>query len=197
MNVPRLTIAAVFGLSIAAWPGSAGAQQRGADYVFTDDEGHLVLRYAGADSSGLTASQFEEVSNVELSTMVHDRLRADTLFEAEPIDATWAGPMKARLARYIRKTGSEFTEVHVECRSASCRLVLQQRSPTWSVGEHRALMGVAQLAVQSFIDANPGSFEPVFLIAGHYQEPDRPYMSLFLRRAAITPDSGKGRRTRP
>jgi len=193
MPVSRLRIAAVFGLSIAVLAGQAVAQQRGADYVFKDDEGHLVLRYAGTDSSGLTASQFDEVSNVELSTMVHDRLRADALFEAEPVDANWARPMKARLASYIRKTGSAFTEVHVECRSASCRLVLEQRLPTWSVEEHRALMGVAQRAIQGFIEANPGSFEPVFLIAGHYQEPERPYMSLFLRRTAAASESGKAR----
>jgi hypothetical protein len=177
-----LTFAAVFAATVAVWPGAAAAQGAG-DFVFTDAEGHLVLRFAGAEASGLDASQFEEIANVELSTMVHDRLRADAVFEVEPVDSTWAESMAARVAEHVRQAGSEFSEVHVECRSASCRLVLDHPS-TWSVEAHRALMRVAQRIVQAFIEANPATFEPVFLIAAHYQEPERPYMKLFLRRAA-------------
>jgi len=176
---PALAFATSFCLAVAVWPGHAAAQ----DFVFTDDEGHLVLRYAGAESSGPDANQFEEIANVELSTMVHDRLRADTLFEAEPVDSQWAASMETRIAGHVRQAAPEFSAVHVECRSASCRLVLEHAS-TWSVEAHRTLMNVAQRVVQKFIEANPASFEPVFLIAAHYQEPERPYMKLFLRRAA-------------
>jgi hypothetical protein len=181
MRVSAFTIAASFGMAIALWPGRAAPQGVG-DFVFTDAEGHLVLRYVGAESRGLNANEFEEISNVEMSTMVHDRLRADAVFEAEPVDAKWAESMETRIAGHVRQAGPEFSAIHVECRSASCRLVLDH-SNTWSVEAHRALMRVAQRVVQKFIDANLASLEPVFLIAAHYQEPERPYMKMFLRRA--------------
>lgn len=169
-------------IALAIFPGHAAAQG-GGDFVFTDDEGHLILRYVGTDSGHLDANQFDEVGNVELSTMVHDRLRADTVFEMEAVDTKWSRPTAARIARHLRHSAPEFSDVHVECRSVSCRLVLEQRSATWSVQAHRELMGTTQRVVQQFIEANPATFEPVFLIAGQYQEPDRPYMKLFLRRA--------------
>ena len=182
MRVSVLAVAASFALALTAFPGRASAQGAG-DFVFTDDEGHLILRYVGTDSGHLDAHQFDEVGNVELSTMVHDRLRADTIFETEPIDAKWSKPTATRIARHLRHAAPQFSDVHVECRSASCRLVLQQRAATWSVQAHRELMGRTQQVVQKFIEANPATFEPVFLMAGQYQEPDRPYMKLFLRRA--------------
>lgn len=180
MRFSRLTIAALFGLAVAVWPQLAATQDE-RDFVFTDDEGHLILRFAGAEPGGLDANQIEEIVNVQLSTMVHYRLRADAVFEAEPVNSEWADSMESRIERHVSKTGSEFSMITVECRSASCRLVLEHSSG-WSVSEHQSLMGIAQLVIQAFIKASPASFEPVFLIAAHYQEPENPYIKLFLRR---------------
>lgn len=179
MRFSVLTIAASLGLA-AAWPRLAATQDE-RDFVFTDEEGHLVLRFAGADE--LNDNQFEEIVNVQFSTMVHDRLRADVMFEAEPVDLQWADPAAARIERHVSNTGSEFSSVDVECRSASCRVVLEH-VPTWRVSEHQVLMGAAQRVIQAFIEADPDSFEPVVLIAAHYQEPERPYIKVFLRRTA-------------
>jgi hypothetical protein len=176
-------------LAVAVLPQLA-ATQDDRDFVFTDEEGHLVLRYAGAGPDGLDANQMEEIVNVVLSVMVHDRLRADAVFEAEPVDSQWADSMEARIERHVSETGPEFSAVDVECRSASCRLVLEHAS-TWSVSEHQSLMGIAQLVIQAFIEANPASFEPVFLIAAHLQEPGNPYIKLFLRRAAGRNQAGQ------
>lgn len=182
VRLSALLLAASFGVTVAVWPQLAAAQDQ-TDFVFTDAEGHLVLRFAGAKPGGLDENQLEEIVNVQLSTMVHDRLRADAVFEAEPVDSKWAESMESRIERHVRETGSGFSAVDAECRSASCRLVLEHAT-TWSVEAHRALMGIAQQAIRRFIDANPASFEPIFLIAAHYQEPEKPYMKLFLRRAA-------------
>jgi len=185
MRFSALTIAVSVGLAVAVWPQLAATQDE-RDFVFTDDEGHLVLRFAGAGSGGpggLDANQRDEIVNVQLSTMVHDRLRADAAFDAEPIDSEWADSMEPRIERHMRETGPEFSAIHVECRSASCRLLLEH-SGGRSVSEHRALMGAAQHVIQAFIEANPTSFKPVFMIAAHYQEPESPYLKLFLRKAA-------------
>jgi hypothetical protein len=90
--------------------------------------------------------------------------------------------MAPRIERHVSDTGPEIPAVTVECRSASCRLVLEHAS-TFRVAEHQSLMGIAQRVVQTFIETNPASFEPFVLIAAHYQEPERPYLKLFLRRA--------------
>lgn len=169
-------------MAAAFWSQGAAAQDD-RDFVFTDEDGHLILRYAGVEAGGLSSDQIDEIANLQLSTMVHDRLRADARFEAEPIDSKWAAAMEPRLAKRLSNIGPPFSGVHVECRSASCRVLLEH-SDGRSVAEHRALMGSAQRAVRAFIEAHPGSFEPAFLIAAHYQEPEAPYLELFLRRAA-------------
>lgn len=182
LRLSALTIAASVGLAAALWPQPAATQGE-RDFVSTDDEGHLILRFAGTEDRGLDADQLEEILNVQLSTMVHDRLRADSAFEAEPVDSRWAASMEPRIERLVSEMGPEFSAIDVECRSDSCRLLLEHAS-TWSVSAHQSLMGTAQRVIQAFIEDNPGSFEPVFLIAAHYQEPESPYMKLFLRRAA-------------
>jgi hypothetical protein len=182
MRFSALVIAASFVWAGACGPRLAAAQGE-RDFVFTDDEGHLVLRFAGAEPGGLDENQMEEVVNVQLSTMVHDRLRADTVFEAEPVDSKWADSMEARIEGRVSEIGAAFSAMNVECRSVSCRVVLEH-SGGRSVSEHQSLMETVQHAFRAFIAANPGSFEPVFLIAGQYQEPENPYIKLFLRRAA-------------
>lgn len=168
----------LLGLAVAL-SAHAAAAQVGRDFVFTDADGHLVLRFPGTTPD---ANQLEEMSNVHLSTMVHDRLRADFLFEAEHLDAEWAHPMESQLEQLHSSLGREFSKLDAECRSASCRLVLEH-SPTFEVAAHQALMGIAQRVFQEFIEANPGSFERVSLMTGHYQEPDPPFMKVFLQRA--------------
>jgi hypothetical protein len=159
MRFLALAIAASFGLTVALWPKPA-ATQDDRDFVFADDEGHLVLRFAGAEPGGLDANQMEEIVNASVSTMVHDRLRADVAFDAEPVASQWADSMEPRTERHVRAAGSECSAVNVECRSASCRLVLAHSNGR-SVSEHQALMGIVQLVMEAFIEANPAGFEPV------------------------------------
>ncbi len=182
MRFSALTIAASFGLAVAVWPQLATTQDERV-FVFTDEEGHLVLRFAGSEPGGLDTDQVDEIVNAEFSTMVHDRLRADIRFDSEPVDAQWADSMQPRIERHVRETGPEFSATNVECRSASCRLVLEHTS-RWRVSEHQSLMGNVQLVIQAFIESNPASFEPVFLITAYDQELETPHIKAFLRRAA-------------
>lgn len=182
MRFPASALATCLGLAILAWPPPAASQNE-RDFIFTDAEGHLALRFAGTGATGLSAQQIEDVANVELSIMVHERLRADAAFEAEPVDAEWAESTEARVAQHLSTTAPEFSPIDVECRSASCRIVLEHAGG-WSVAEHRWLMGIAQRAVEAFIAADPQTFEPVFMIAARYQEPAQPYISMILPRAA-------------
>jgi hypothetical protein len=176
-----LGVIASLALTATVWMRPAAAQDE-RDFVFTDDEGHLVLRFAGAGPSGLDAEQREEIVNVQLSTMVHDRLRADAQFEAEPVDATWAGPTTAELAQRVETLEPEFSLTALECRSESCRLELDHPGGR-RVAEHQSLMATVQRTIRALIDSDPASFEPVFMIAGHYQEPANPYLKVFVRRA--------------
>ena len=186
MRLVALTAAASFFAAFAAWPQLCAAQND-RDYVFTDDQGHLVLRFAGAEHGDLDETQRDEITNVQLSTMVHDQLRADALFDAEPVDSRWAGAMKVRIEKHLTDVAPEISAIHVECRSASCRLVLDH-SGGQTVAEHESLMDAVQRAVRAFIAADPASFERVFLIAAQYKEPGSPYIKVFLRRAAESRD---------
>lgn len=181
MRFPALTAEVSLCFVLAGAPLLAAAQND-RDYIFTDDQGHLVLRYAGAGPGGLTHDQMDEIVNVQLSTMVHDRLRADTVFEAEPIDPAWSKPTQAQLAEALTTALPEMSPLHVECRSASCRLLLGH-ADGHTVAAHQSLMDTAQHAVRAFLEDHPGQFEHVFLMAGHYKEPGGAYIKVFLRRA--------------
>ena len=174
-----LTVAASVGLVLVICSRQAAAQDD-RDYVFTDEEGHLVLRFAGAGSV-LDSDQRDEIFNAEFSSMVHDRLRADLRFDTEPVDSAWAGSMAPRIERHLREAGLDFSTMNVECRSVSCRLVLEhtRRLP---ISEHRSLRGHVQLVIQALIEADPSSFEPVFLIAAYDQEGETPHIKAFLQR---------------
>ena len=179
MRLSAVTIAASLGLAVALWPASAAQDER--DFMFTDEEGHLVLRFAGTGASGLDTDQIDEIVNAEFSRMVHDRLRADLRFDTEPLDSEWADAMEPRIRTHLRETGSGFAAIHVECRSTSCRLVLEHASRL-PISEHRTLMGHVQRALLAFIEAHPASFEPVFLIAAYDQEGATPHIKAFLQR---------------
>lgn len=174
-------IMAALGLGAAVLPCAAGAQGE-RDFVFTDEEGHMVLRFAGSGSGGLDADQMHEIINVSLSTMVHDKLQADIAFEAEPADPAWADAMVPRIERHVLDGRLELSALEVECRSLSCRLILEHSS-TPSVAQHQALMGDVQRLIRAFVDSD-GSFAPVFLIAAYYQEPAPPLLKVYLRRTS-------------
>ncbi len=184
MRSPILTIAGSICLAVA--PGLVAAQDE-RDFVFTDEDGHLVLRFAGSEPGGLEPDQVDEIVNAEFSTMVHDRLRADLRFDTEPVDSEWADPMQARLEEHLNGEGLSFSAVEVECRSASCRLVLEH-DVRWRLPEHRSRMGGVQRVIQDFMRADPGSFEPVFLITAYDQELETPHIKAFLERADMDMD---------
>jgi hypothetical protein len=173
------------GLALAMWP-QAGQTQSDRDYVFDDLEGHLVIRFAGTGTSALHPSQAEEVINAELSSMVHDRLRADLLFEDEPHDPEWAAAMAPQIEEHARHAGPEFSAIFTECRAASCRLVMEH-SMHWTVPEHRVVLETVQKSLDAFIADRPQEFEPVFMITAYYQEFEIPHIKAFLRRAAQVP----------
>lgn len=170
----------VLGLTLAMWPQS-GRTQSDRDFVFTDEDGHLVLRFVGTGATGLDSSQAEEVLNSEFSTMVHDRLRADLLFEDEPRDPEWALSMEPQLEAHIKHAGPEYSDIFVECRAASCRMIMEQPMH-WSVPAHQAVLEIVQASLEAFIAGHRQYFEPVFLITAYDQETETSHIKAFLAR---------------
>ena len=176
-----LFAAASLALAVVAWPRLAFAQS-GRDFMLESDGAHLIIRFVGKAGS-LDALEREDIADISLSTMVPHRLRADVAFEAEPIDSKWARSMEPRIRSALSKIAPHFSAIHVDCRSVTCRLVLDH-SNGQSVAEDRSLMGRVQGALQAFIEAQPASFEPGFLIAAHYQPAETARIKVFLHRAA-------------
>jgi len=179
MSVRRVFIVSLC-LAVAGSVALASNRESG-DFVFVDEEGHLVLRFAGVGRDGLNEHQRQEVVNKEFSSMVHDRLRADLLFEGEQHDPAWAAAMVPRLERHVLDAGSTFVAVEAQCRAESCRLFVDHTA-TMTVAEHMLLLPELQATIEAFIDAEPDSFEPVFMIAAHFQTPEPPFMKVYLRR---------------
>jgi hypothetical protein len=173
------------GLALAMWPQSSRAQS-GRDFVFTDEEGHLVLRFAGTGARGLDPSEAYESLNQEFSRMVHDRLHADLLFENEPRDPDWAASMEPQIERHVTHAGPEFSDIFVQCRAASCRIIMEQ-PVHWSVPEHRAVLETVEESLEAFIAARRQHFEPVFMITAYYQETETSHIKAFLRRTGHAP----------
>ena len=151
------------------------------DFVFTDLDGHLIIRFAGTGATGLDPVQADEVLNQEFSRMVHDRLRADLLFESERRDPDWSRSMAPQIARHVESAGLEFSNLRVECRAVSCRVIIEQAEGP-NVPAHRAVLDAAQATLQDFIDDRRGHFEPVFMITAYYKEYQTPHIKAFLRR---------------
>lgn len=181
MRLPTLALAATLGLAAAASP-ERGAAQHAREFVFTDVEGHMVLRFAGVGSGGLASEWMDEVINVSLSTMVHDRLLADALFEAEAVDSRWAAATAEEIRTHVIGSGPEFAATEVECRTSTCRVLLEH-AERLRVTEHQALMADVQVAVQALVAANPAIFDPVFLLVAYDQDFATPNLKVFLRRA--------------
>ena len=89
--------------------------------------------------------------------------------------------MEPKIASELDRSWPEISATEVECRSASCRIMLQLANRL-DVAEHQALMGIVQRAIRAFIDANAASFEPVFLLAGYDQEAHTPLIKVYLQR---------------
>jgi hypothetical protein len=178
MQVSLTSAVVLLGLALTVWPLSSRADR---DFVFTDEDGHLVLRFAGMGATRLDSSQSEEVVNAELSSMVHDRLRADLRFEAEPRDPAWAAHMEPQIAAHVEHAGPEFSDIFVECRAASCRVIMEQPLH-WDVPEHQVVLETVQESLNAFIADRPQHFEPVFMITAYYQHSETPHIKAFLRR---------------
>jgi hypothetical protein len=158
-----------------------GRAQSDRDFVFTDLVGHLVLRFPGTGPEGLDASQRDEVVDSEFSRMVHDRLRADLLFEAEPLDPQWAASMEPQIEVHVEHAGLKFSDTVVECRAASCRIMMTQPG-RWTVPEHQAVLDTLQKSLEAFVAARPQDFEPVFMMAAYDKEAQTAHVEAFLRR---------------
>jgi len=169
------------GLVLAIWPQS-GQTQSDRDFVFTDEDGHLVIRFAGTGSTGLDSSQADEVLNAEFSRMVHDRLRADLQFGVEPRDPEWARSMEPQIEHHVKHAGPEFSDIYVECRATSCRVIMEQPVHWSSVPAHQAVLETVQESLQAFIATRRQHFEPVFMITAYYQEFETSHIKAFLRR---------------
>jgi hypothetical protein len=166
-------------VSTVVWPQSVRPPSD-RDFVFTDEDGHLVIRFAGA--ARLNSTQIDEVSNAEFSRMVHDRLRADLQFEVEPRDPDWAASMAPQIKQHVETAGPDFSGIYVECRAVSCRVTLEQPVHWSSVPAHQAVLETVQKSLEAFIAARPEDFERVFMITAYYQEYQTSHIKAFLSR---------------
>ena len=180
MRLFELRCLTILGAAAALWPHIAFGQAN-RDYVFEDEDGHLVLRYVGVGHGELTATQIDEISNAEFSSMVHDRIRADLWFDAEPLDEVWARSTEPRIERYLSHNVPDSFSINLACRSASCRLVLEH-SGNWTVSGHQALLQDIQPVIEGLILSHAPAFDEVFLITAYYQERETPHIKAFLQR---------------
>lgn len=178
-------------LALAMWPQS-GRTQSDRDYVFADLDGHLVIRFVGTGATGLDSSQTEEIVNAEFSSMVHDRLRADLLFEDEPRDPEWAASMEQQIEEHVEHADPEFSGIFTDCRAASCRVIMEQPGH-WTVPEHRAVLDTAQKSLEAFIAARREHFEPIFMITAYDQATETSHIKAFLQRTEPAQPSGPAR----
>lgn len=170
------------------WPQS-GRTQSDRDYVFADEDGHLVIRFVGTGATGLDSSQTEEIVNAEFSSMVHDRLRADLLFEDEPRDPEWAASMEPEIEAHVEHAGPEFSGIFTDCRMASCRVIMEQPGH-WTVPEHGAVLETVQKSLEAFIAARRQHFEPIFMITAYDQANETPHIKAILRRTGHASPGG-------
>lgn len=172
------------GLSLLASP-ETGRTQADRDFVFADEDGHLLVRFVGTGATGLNSAQAYEISNAEFSSMVHDRLHADLRFEDEPRDPGWAAMMEPEIEAFVRHAGPELIELYIECRAESCRVVIEQPGE-WDVPEHHVVLETVQASFQDFIAGHRHQFEPVFMITAYDQAEQVPHIKAFLRRVVPT-----------
>jgi len=167
-------------LALAACPPPASAQDD-IDFVFRDEDGHLILRFVGVPPSGLSSTQRDDVENSEFSTMVHDHLRADLRFEAEPPDATWSSGMVPQIESWLHDRLDGFASTTIECRATSCRIILEHTERLPITG-HEAMLGRVQSVIQDFVDGRPRDFERSFMITAYEQQFFMPHIKAFISR---------------
>jgi len=153
------------------------------EFVFDDEEGHLVMRFVGLGPDGLSPTQRDEVVNAEFSSMVHDHLRADIRFEVEPVDLEWGPAMEARIRNDLASPGPEFSNVEIECRSESCRIRLEHAA-RWDIAEQQAQLDRFSLMIDQIIEDNPASFETAYMIAAYEKLRFLPHIKGYLRRCS-------------
>jgi hypothetical protein len=180
MRVYVLAIAASWGLATAA-SAQPVATPGERDFIFTDDEGHLVLRFVGAGPDAPDRHQRDEIMNQEFSIMIHDDLRADLSFEAERVDSKWAAIMEPRIESQAAEIGHAFSTIEIECRLATCRLMLEQADRR-SVVEHQELIGLVQDVLAPLVAGEAAGFESSYLIAAYEQRFEVPLIKVYLRR---------------
>lgn len=171
----------LIGITLLLWSGLAAAQDD-REFVFDDEEGYRILRFAGVGPGELSEDQLYEVSNAEFSSMVHDRIYADVLFDTEPMDADWSDSTVALITRHLGHNASDFTSTTVECRSESCRIMLEH-SGRWTISSHLGLLESVQPVIEELIQASAPAFGTVFIITAYFQELEPPHIKVFLRRA--------------
>lgn len=180
MHAPVFCAAVCLALALSMSPAS-GLAQSDRNFVFTDVDGHLVIRFAGTGGAGLSEPQAYEILNQEFSRMIHDRLHADLRFQDEPPDPDWAESMELQIEQHARHLEPEFSDVHIECRSASCRIILDQTGH-WSLPEHQAVLETVQQSLEMFVGDRREQFRPVFMITAYYKDHQTPHIKAFLSR---------------
>ena len=159
-----------------------GRAQSGRDFVFNDEDGHLLIRFTGIGAEGLDPTQVDEISNQEFSRMVHDRLRADLRFDVEPRDADWAAFMAPQIARHIEHSaGHQFSDITTECRAASCRVIMEQPGE-WSLAGQLVVLNDVETSLETFVASHRDEFKAGFMITAYYQDFKTPHIKVFLSR---------------
>ena len=179
--------ALAIGLSLAAW-ATPGRTQSDRDFLFKDEHGHLIIRFTATATEGLSSAQAYEILNAEFSSMVHDRLHADLKFGEEPPDPGWARSIEPQIEQHVRRAGPEFSNVFVECRAVSCRVILEQPVHWPNPDEHQLVLESVQASIESFIGPRDEVFDPALMITAYYQENEISHIKVFLRRAGYQPE---------
>ena len=172
-------ISAAAALVALAWAGP-GSSQLQRDFIFDDEHGHLILRFVGLSDGELNDHQRSEVVNAEFSEMVHDRIRADLLFAAEPRDPANADALQNHLLRQFDWHGQDFLPPVVECRSASCRIVVEHHSRP-GIDAHQAWLDDFQAMLQRIIDTQAETFSGEMLLAAYNKQGYVPHLKAFIR----------------
>jgi hypothetical protein len=180
------SISALIATTVAIFWSPVLVAQNEMEFTFDDEEGHLVLRFVGLGPGGISESQRQEVVNAELSSMVHDHLRADIHFETEAVDADWAAATEQHIRANLPGPGSDFAEVVTECRSESCRIRLKQAA-RWSMTEHQQRLDDIQITIQHLVDADPSRFSATYMIAAYEKLRFAPEIKIYIRR----PEAGE------
>ena len=173
--------------AVGAWSAGASGQNgitppnSERDIIVTDFDGHVIVRFAGAAPGELDQAASDEIGMLLAAEKVPEELDADLRFEDERVDSDWATETARLIRRHVLATGPGFAEIHVECRSSSCRLHLYEAN-RFTVLEHQIELGRVQPVIAAFIADNTPEFEPVFLMAAYARRLETPFIRVILQR---------------